>query len=110
MKTRDRSIIFHMEEYCGKLLDYTQDMDYLSFKSDELRKDACSLCLLQIGEIGQHLSDAFKTEHAFVPWRQICSMHNIVAHHYGIVDFETVWDIILNDIPPLKEFCEKILY
>lgn len=35
-------------------------------------------------------------------------MRNIVAHHYGEIDSETLWDVIVDDIPPLKKYCEEI--
>lgn len=36
-------------------------------------------------------------------------MRNIVAHHYGEVDVETLWDVIIDDVPVLKKYCEEIL-
>lgn len=36
-------------------------------------------------------------------------MRNIVAHSYGTVDPETTWEIIHDDIPDLKEYCQKII-
>ncbi|MEI3141155.1 MAG: HepT-like ribonuclease domain-containing protein [Lawsonibacter sp.] len=43
------------------------------------------------------------------PWRQIKAMRNIVAHSYGTVDPETTWEIITDDIPALKKYCEAII-
>ena len=42
-------------------------------------------------------------------WRQIKAMRNIVAHSYGTVDPETTWEIITDDIPALKKYCEAII-
>ena len=36
-------------------------------------------------------------------------MRNIVAHHYGTIRLDMVWDTVKNDIPPLKAFCEEHL-
>jgi len=36
-------------------------------------------------------------------------MRNIVAHSYGTVDPETTWEIITDDIPALKKYCEAII-
>ena len=43
------------------------------------------------------------------PWRQIKAMRNIVAHSYGTVDPEITWEIITDDIPTLKKYCETII-
>ena len=109
MKKRDYSIISHIVEYCNKLSDFTAGMDFPAFEQSELHKDACSLCILQIGELVYNLTDEFKETYASVPWRQIRSMRNIVAHHYGEIDVETLWDVIMDDVPVLKRYCEEIL-
>ena len=109
MNDRDNNILKHIIEYCDKLLQFTANIDYTIFEKSDLHKDACSLCILQIGELVHNLTDEFKRTHDTVPWRQIRSMRNIVAHHYGSVDAETLWDTIFNDIPKLKKYCEKII-
>lgn len=109
MKDRDYNILKHIVDYCQKLLDYTKGMSFEDFSSSELHKDACALCILQIGELVYNLTDEFKDAHTDIPWKQIRAMRNIVAHHYGSVDTETVWEVIELDIPNLKEFCEKLM-
>jgi hypothetical protein len=36
-------------------------------------------------------------------------VYDIVAHSYGTVDPETTWEIITDDIPTLKKYCESII-
>ena len=55
------------------------------------------------------LTDEFRAQHPAVPWWQIKAMRNIVAHSYGTVDPETTWEIITDDIPILKKYCETII-
>lgn len=109
MNARDRNILQHILEYCEKLISFTDGMSIDEFEKNELCKDACALNILQIGELVHILTDDFKNAHRTIPWRQIRSMRNIVAHHYGIVDSETVWETIQDDIPLLKEFCIRTL-
>ncbi len=97
-----------MIEYCDKLTGFIKDIDFSGFDKSELHKDACSLCILQIGELVHNLTDEFKQEYSDIPWRQIRSMRNIVVHHYGVVDTETLWYTIIDDIPVLREYCQKI--
>lgn len=44
-----------------------------------------------------------------VPWRQIKGMRDKVAHGYGTIDMDRVWDTVLNDINPLLKYCKEIL-
>ena len=43
------------------------------------------------------------------PWRQIRGMRNIVAHSYGTVDPEITWEILTENIPKLKVYCQQII-
>ena len=70
-------------------------------------RNAVCLCLLQIGELVTGLSDDFKDKNASIQWREIKLLRNIVAHRYGQVDYEIIWDICTSDIPVLTEFCLK---
>ncbi len=71
--------------------------------------NAVALCILQIGELVGIMSDEFRASHTEIPWREIKLMRNIVAHHYGSVDHSITWDVVINDIPQLKEFCHSFL-
>ena len=83
--------------------------EYTVFASDPIYRNAVALCILQIGELVGKLTDEFRAEHPDVPWRQIKAMRNIVAHQYGTVDAEITWEIITEDIPKLKSYCQTII-
>ena len=81
----------------------------LVFVTGILLKPFPAMCLLQIGELAGHLSDDFKAKHNQQPWKQIKGLRNIIAHHYGAIDTETTWEILQEDLPSLRAFCERIL-
>ncbi|MDR0460955.1 MAG: DUF86 domain-containing protein [Nitrososphaerota archaeon] len=84
------------------------NLDYDKFENDYVMKNAISMCLLQIGELAGKLTDEFKTEYNQMPWRDIISIRNRVAHNYGNMDTKILWDIATKDIPELKKYCETI--
>ena len=108
---RDRSIITHIASYCDQIYEAVDRFgnDFEVFEKDRIFRNSVSMCILQIGELVTILSDEFKDQYESVPWRQIKQMRNIVAHRYGTVDNSITWDVIQNDIPALKEFCETII-
>ena len=113
MKPLDRnlSILEHIVSYCQQI-EKTVDRfgnDAEIFQADPIYRNAAALCILQIGELVGKLTDEFRAQHTAVPWRQIKAMRNIVAHSYGTVDPETTWEIITDDIPVLKKYCEAII-
>ena len=113
MKPLDRniSVLEHIVSYCRQIEQTVERFgnDAATFQNDPIYRNAAALCILQIGELVGKLTDDFKEQHPAVPWRQIKAMRNIVAHSYGTVDPETTWEIITDDIPTLKEYCETII-
>ena len=113
MKPLDRnlSILEHIVSYCQQIEQTVERFgnDTEIFQADPIYRNAAALCILQIDELVGKLTDEFRAQHPAVPWRQIKAMRNIVAHSYGTVDPETTWEIITDDIPILKKYCETII-
>jgi len=67
------------------------------------------MCIIQIGELTTRLSDDFQDRHNKIPWNEIKATRNVFVHAYGDMNIEETWYIIINDVPELKEYCQKIL-
>lgn len=65
--------------------------------------------ILQIGELSKMLSVEFLNEYTKIPWKMIMRMRDIVAHHYGSLDYEIVWNTSVSDIPELYLGIKEIL-
>ncbi len=79
------------------------------FTQDSVYKNATALCVLQIGELTTHLTDDFKNTYTGIPWTQIKALRNVVAHNYGKIDDESLWETITSDIPKLKDYYSSII-
>ncbi len=106
---RDLSILRHIVTYCDQIEEAVEHFgaDYDSFAASAIYRNSVALCILQIGELVGNLTDEFKGAHPNIPWRQIKGMRNIVAHKYGTVDAQVTWEIVVSDIPELKQFCTE---
>lgn len=100
-------IIRYAEEIKNTIKRFSLSRD--SFAEDYVAKNAIAMCILQIGELSGHLTEAFKTEHSHIPWRDIKAMRNIAAHNYGEIDIDILWETALYDIPELAQFCISVL-
>jgi uncharacterized protein with HEPN domain len=67
------------------------------------------MSVLQIGELVKVLSEDFKAVNSSMPWREIKRMRDKTAHHYGTFDVNALWETVIEDIVPLKEYCLKCL-
>lgn len=108
---RNRDIIEHILRYCNQIETAHDDFGKSKerFIESTTYQNAVSMCILQIGELVNRLSDDFKAEHSNIPWHKIRGMRNFVAHEYGSIDFDIVWYTATNSIVDLKIFCEGFL-
>lgn len=108
---RDKNVLVHIIHYCDQITEAIGIFgnDYDTFSSSNTYRNACCLCLLQIGELVGTLSDNFLNTHKQIPWRQIKGFRNIVAHAYGTIEPAVVWDIISNHLSSLKDYCQTCL-
>ena len=110
MEHRDYFILEVIIEYCDQILHSIEGLDLQKFSSDLDIRDACALRALQIGENAGDLSASFREAHQEIDWRAIIGLRNIIAHEYGNVDTEVLWEIVSGDIPTLKARCAEILH
>ena len=71
--------------------------------------DATMMNFIVIGEMVDRISDAYKTAHPDVDWKQIKGLRNIIAHDYFGVDAEELWQIVKKNIPSLKATMATLL-
>ncbi len=105
MLNRDILILEHILEYCSSLVTFRKRFGNTieKFLSDVPYQMACNMAILQIGELSTKLSDNIKKEIPDIPWHQIKGLRNYLAHDYGSIRLEDMWDTIINDIPLLEK-------
>lgn len=62
-----------------------------------------------IGESARHVSKEFEQAKANIPWRLIRAQRHILAHDYGDVIPEKLWDVATTKIPELISQLEALL-
>lgn len=81
-------------EYSFEIFDH--DPDY---------QRSISFSIMQIGELSGGLSENYrKATSNRVQWGPMKGMRNMVAHSYGNMSREIIWETASVDIPALKEF------
>ena len=79
------------------------------FEQQELIQTWVIYHLQIIGEAARAISQEFKARHNEIPWRDASDLRNQIIHEYFRVNLDIIWDIVQNDIPPLKRQIEEIL-
>jgi uncharacterized protein with HEPN domain len=70
---------------------------------------ALTQCLTIIGEAAARVSGEGRDAAPGVPWRDVVGMRNWLVHAYFNIDLDTVWDTVVDDLPPLIAALERIL-
>lgn len=112
MVNRDKSVLQHIKGHCNDIEGFIKRFgrDFDVFRNDKAYFNAVSMGILQIGELAGNLSEEYRAKTSgIIPWSNIKGMRNIVAHDYGSVDEELLWETATEDIPVLLEFCSSEL-
>jgi uncharacterized protein with HEPN domain len=57
--------------------------------------------------LAPHFAADFKAKYSDAPWPAMKRMRNIFIHPYAATDIDLVWEALINNVPVLKEGCEK---
>lgn len=111
MNSKDQMLLSKMMEYCDQIEQTVQRFgcDFSIYEADFIYRNACAMCIMQIGELVGKLSSDITEKYSTIPWRGIKATRNIFAHAYGDVDLKVTWETIQRDIPELKKNCLNIL-
>lgn len=78
------------------------------FNSDADYQRSVSFSILQIGELSGGLSAEYRQATVQrIQWGPIKGMRNLVAHNYGNMSREIIWETATVDIPVLEAFCNE---
>lgn len=79
-----------------------------AYDADEMLRLAAEAVVHRIGESVSRLDAAFTEGHPEIPWRRMKGMRNVVAHDYGAVDPQIVWNALASELPEVMWQVERI--
>jgi len=103
LKRESKAYLEDILEAIRRVKEYTSSLELEDLSEGTIETDATLRNLEIIGEAVSQLPEDFKKKFPQVPWRDIKDFRNVVAHHYFKINLERIWDIIQNQLDPLKE-------
>jgi uncharacterized protein with HEPN domain len=91
-----------------QIQEFTSGMDETTFLQDRKTIHACMSCFQIIGEAVKKFPISWKNSETKIPWPQIQSFRNALAHEYFHIDESVMWNTIQLDLAPLLAACERI--
>jgi uncharacterized protein with HEPN domain len=96
-----RFYVDDMIDFAEKVLAYTAGLDQPAFAANTMVYDATLRNLELIGEAATHVPADVRQAHPQVPWRMIIAARNRLIHAYLGIDNDTLWSIVVTDVPAL---------
>jgi uncharacterized protein with HEPN domain len=78
------------------------------FVSDQDLQDSVVLQIIYLGEALNRTNQTFRDKFPQVAWTVAIGMRHRLAHDYGEVDINVVWDTVRKDLPELKRQLLKV--
>jgi len=92
-----------------ELIDsYITNMNFENFKDDRKTIDAVVRNFEIIGEAARNIPDEIKTKYQNVDWKGMIGLRNRIAHKYFGLSLSIIWEILKQELPPLKEKMKQI--
>lgn len=104
---RDTARMWDMLDAARTARQFVHGRTLGDFLSDRLLRSAVERTLEIVGEAARHVSEAGRLAYPEIPWNAIIGMRNIIAHEYGEVLHEKVWNVCADRLPALIDHLEK---
>ena len=97
----DRARLRHMLDHAIEAVALAKGRTRQDLDKDRLLNLSLVRLLEIVGEAAARLSSETRDLHPSIPWPDIIGLRNRLIHGYDIVDFDILWDIVNDDLPPL---------
>ena len=109
LSIKEEGILLAIIKHCDKINEKMLDLTREQFDNDEDTLQIICFNIMQIGELAKNFEPSFIKKYSKAPWKQIKGMRDKVAHGYGSIDKNKVWNTAIEDINPLLQYCNQIL-
>ena len=106
IQTRER--LAHIREAIHQIEVFIQDIDKQAFLNHQLVSSAVLFQFSVIGEAIGHIDENILRKYDY-PWHKVRAFRDLISHVYFQIKLDAVWDIIVNDMPGLRQVIETIL-
>ncbi|MGA2092389.1 MAG: DUF86 domain-containing protein [Sedimentisphaerales bacterium] len=105
----DRLYLIHIKECIERIESYIVNTGKPEFMKSTFMQDAVIRNLQVLSESSQRLSDEAKESREDIDWFKIAGFRNVLVHDYLGLDLDTVWNIVINELPILIKAINEML-
>ena len=109
MKKEPKVFLNHILDSIVLIEEYSKNVTQEKFNKNRYLQDAIIRRLEIIGEATKNLPDEFRKKHSDIPWKSIAGLRDVIIHQYFGVEYNRIWDTVVNLLPPLKKQIEQLI-
>ena len=110
MSHRDPAVpLRHMLDHAREAVEMAREKSRSDLDADRKLNLSLVRLLEVVGEAAGRVPKPDQDKCPEVPWTEIISLRNRLIHGYDQVDFDILWTIVTEDLPPLIGTLGKIL-
>jgi uncharacterized protein with HEPN domain len=99
----------HILDEIAYLHTQTPDLAQEAFMHNASLKRAFTRSIEIIGEAVKYMPAELKQKYPHINWRAIAGMRDRLIHGYFDVDYDIVWDVVINKIPELEKTIRQMM-
>lgn len=99
----------HIQKAVNEIETFTTNVNKNDFLNDQILSSAVLFQFSVIGEAVIHVETLLLNRYEYT-WYKVRAFRNLISHEYFNIKLDAVWDIIVNDLPELKQIIETILH
>ena len=105
---RDYAYLWDMLQAAQAAMSYLQGLPKEQAVGDEMRMAAFERKLEILGEAARRVSPDFALKQPQIPWRGVIGLRNVLAHNYGEIDRQRLYETALRELPALIDALGKL--
>lgn len=109
MSSSSLEYLRHILDETAYLIDRARGLSQDEFMQDETLKRAFVRSLEIIGEATKNVSADLRQKYSHIDWRAMAGMRDRLIHRYFGIDYDIVWDAVINKVPLLQQEIQQII-
>jgi uncharacterized protein with HEPN domain len=108
-ESSDASFLWDMLDAARAVREFTSSPTYEDYVRDRMLRGAVERHVEIIGEAARKVSKAFQDGHPEIPWQRIIAQRHVLAHEYGEVEDQLIWNVATVHIVDLIDKLERLI-
>lgn len=95
---KDAALLRDMLKACREALEFSKGVSLEHFCDNPQLCRAIERCLEILGEAAGRVSPSFTRLHPEIAWQEVKGLRNLLAHEYGQIDYEILYQTVEEDV------------